>query len=329
MQIIGLDIGGANLKAADNDGRCVTRVFEIWKRHELLQSTLAEIVAVTMTAELADCFETKSQGVDFILTAVERVAGSAPVDVWQTGAEFVCPDVAREIPMLVAAANWHAQATWVGRMVPQGAALLIDIGTTTTDIIPLWNGVPVPEGLTDSERLRSGELVYTGIRRTPICAVTQTVPLRGRVCPVAAELFATTLDVYILLGEVAENSDDCDTANGRAATRTAARDRIARMVCCDRLEITTSEAREIAEYVAALQREKICMAIDMVLARQKELPPQILISGSGSFLARSVISQHPRLAQSEHVSIVEAMGPELSEAACAYAVARLASERFA
>ena len=104
----------------------------------------ADLFAVTMTAELSDCFRTKAEGVDFILRAVEDVAGTTPVFVWQTGAEFVTPAVAREIPLLVAASNWHALATWVGRLVPESGALLIDIGSTTTDIIPLLDGVPVP-----------------------------------------------------------------------------------------------------------------------------------------------------------------------------------------
>ena len=204
MSVVGLDIGGANLKAADADGRAVARAFPVWQNPGGLSAAIRgilelfakiDLLAVTMTAELADCFQTKREGVSRILDAVEEVAGTAAVHVWQTGAEFVSPAVAREIPMLVAAANWHALATWVGRMVPQGEALLLDVGTTTTDIIPLSAGIPVPAGLTDRERLISGELVYSGVRRTPLCALVRSLPYRGAECPVAAELFATTLDV--------------------------------------------------------------------------------------------------------------------------------------
>ncbi|MEO1993669.1 MAG: hydantoinase/oxoprolinase family protein, partial [Planctomycetaceae bacterium] len=202
MHVLGLDIGGANLKAADSDGQAASRRFAIWQAPEQLAAELSlliqglqkrapfDAIAVTMTAELADCFETKSHGVDHILHAVEKIAGPTPVFVWQTGAEFVTPDVAREFPLLVAAANWHALATFIGRLVPTGNSLLIDIGSTTTDIIPLSDGFPVPRGLTDVERLQSGELIYTGVRRTPIAAVTSAVPFRGSPCPLASELFA-------------------------------------------------------------------------------------------------------------------------------------------
>ena len=154
MQIIGLDIGGANLKAAGVDGAAVSSPFAIWREPERLgqelsallsQLPVADAVAVTMTAELADCFGTKDQGVRRILDAVTDVAAGRPVVVWQTGGEFVSVEDAVEIPRLVAAANWHALATFAGRLTGEGPAVLLDVGTTTTDIIPLADGVPVPQ----------------------------------------------------------------------------------------------------------------------------------------------------------------------------------------
>jgi len=67
-----------------------------------------------------------------------------------------------------AAANWLALATYAGRLAPRGPAVLLDVGSTTTDVIPLQDGTPVPRGRTDPERLESKELVYTGVRRTPL-----------------------------------------------------------------------------------------------------------------------------------------------------------------
>lgn len=337
MRVIGVDIGGANVKAADIDGNCHSRPFEIWKDPGMLAGVLLEVlgrfesrerVAVTMTAELSDCFTTKSEGVDFILSAVETAAAGAPIDVWQTGGEFVPPDVAREIPLLVAAANWHALATWAGRMVPGGSAMLIDIGTTTTDIVPLRDGVPVPVGQTDVERLLSGELVYTGVRRTPLCAVARSVPFREGDCPLAAELFATTLDVHLLLKKISEDGNDCQTANGRPATRDAAHDRLARMLCCDRRELSTTEARDVAEFLAATQSGQIASAIDRVIARQQKAPAEVLVSGSGAFLAGEIAATHAALRQSSIVSLNDALGTSLSEVACAFALARLAAERL-
>src|SRR5205807_547928 len=120
------------------------------------------------------------------LDAVEAVAAGMPVRVWQTTGRFTDVATARKTALQTASANWLALATFAGRYAPSGPALLIDIGSTTTDVVPLLDGRPVPRGRTDSERLEAEELVYTGVRRTPLCA------LRG---DVVAELFATTLDV--------------------------------------------------------------------------------------------------------------------------------------
>ncbi|QDT92925.1 hydantoinase/oxoprolinase family protein [Gimesia algae] len=336
MYVIGLDIGGANIKSADSDGAARAMSFELWKTPLLLQSALKEIltsyqrpnlIAVTMTGELADCFQTKADGVDHILTAVEQAVPGVPVLVWQTGAEFLTPEIAREFPLLAAAANWHALATWLGRMIPDQSGLLIDIGSTTTDLIPLKNGLPVSEGLTDVERLLSGELVYTGGRRTPLAMLEKSVPLRGQNCPLAAECFATSADLYLLLENMPEVPEDVDTADGRPATRANAFARIARSVCCDTTEFSETEALEVAGWLATRQQDQVTEALNQVLSRMDDLPQTILISGSSVFLAEKIVRSHPQLAQAMITNVAEIFDRSISDSACAFAVARLAAER--
>ena len=216
---------------------------------------------------------------------------------------------------------------WAGRACPQGVSLLIDIGSTTTDIIPLSNGTPVTEGGTDPARLLSGELVYTGVRRTPLCAVARQVEFRGQSVGVAAELFATTRDVYLWLGQLPEDPEDVDTANSRPATREFARDRLVRMLCADTDEIDDQETDELARQWAVIQRDQIRNAITQVLARQSSTPKMVMLSGEGEFLARQVIDEIPDLANVEILSLAQVLGPDHSVGACAFAVARLASER--
>ncbi len=178
--ILGLDVGGANLKAAHLDGPAVSRPFALWKNPSGLPEALrdflaalppAQRLAVTMTGELCDCYPTKRVGVAAILDAVAAAAPGVPTRVWTADGHFVDPAEARVAALRTASANWLALATFAGRLAPRGPSLLIDIGTTTTDIIPLVDGVPVPLGRTDPDRLRSGELVYRGWRRTPLCAL--------------------------------------------------------------------------------------------------------------------------------------------------------------
>ena len=376
MSILGLDIGGANIKAADEAGRTLSRPFAMWKHPERLADELGSIlhefpqterVAVTMTAELADCFATKSEGVRFILDAVETSvactfsrhracpggsaasalldesqsnrsaeAGESPeqarwrgdnakslVFVWTTSGRFVSASEAQEQPMQVAAANWHALATWCGRLVPNGASLLIDIGTTTTDIIPLVDGKPIATGLTDAGRLQTGELSYSGVQRTPLCAIAHAVPWSDGYCPLAAELFATTLDVYLLLGDIASNETDLETANGNPATKAAAHDRLARMLCCDRDEVSFGEAVQIARFLADVQRQRLAGSLERVASQLPGPCQTVVVSGSGAFLARRLIAENRRTATANIISLDDQFSPGIAEAACAYAVAQL------
>lgn len=335
--LIGLDIGGANIKASNGIDRTLEIPFPLWKNPDglakalrLTESVLIEdpdIVAVTMTGELADCFRTKAEGIDRILDAIKTAFPRAQLRVWQTGAEFFTEDEARDIPILVAAANWHALATWAGRACLEGTALLIDIGSTTTDIIPLKDGMPVNDGGTDPARLLSGELVYTGVRRTPLCALAPQVEFRGQRVGVAAELFATMRDVHLWLGSIPEDPDDCDTANGRPATREFARDRLVRMLCADSEEIDEPETTDLARQWASIQRTQIRSAVAQVLSRQSSPPQLVLLSGEGEFIARQVLQEIPSLAGVETLSLAMVLGPAHSVGACAFAVARLATER--
>ena len=56
--------------------------------------------------------------------------------MWSTDGVFVDSEEAKRNHLKVASANWHALATFAGRYAPNGRAILIDIGSTTTDIIP-------------------------------------------------------------------------------------------------------------------------------------------------------------------------------------------------
>jgi len=330
--VLGLDIGGANLKAAHSAGAVLLHPFELWRQPagltDALRSLLRamprfELLAVTMTGELCDCFESKRHGVHAILDAVEASAAETPMRVWQTDGTFVDIAIARARPLQAAAANWLALAAYAGRFAAKGPSLLVDVGSTTTDIIPLLDGRPVPRGRTDPERLLSRELVYTGVRRTPLCAV-----LDG---PRAAEWFATTLDAYLVLEMVPESPDDRCTADGKPATRKAAHARLARMTCADLESTTVAERRDLAQHVFDLQRQAISDAIARVTATLSGPLETAVLSGSGEFLARSSLELHQARNSVKPGSVgirslSAELGPERSDAACAYALAVLASE---
>jgi probable H4MPT-linked C1 transfer pathway protein len=328
MAILGLDIGGANLKAAHSSGQALCLPFALWKTPDLLPDALGcllremppfDALAVTMTGELCDCFESKRQGVLAILDAVTAVAQQAPVQVWCHEGHFINATAARATPLHVASANWLALATFAGRYAPKGPALLIDIGSTTTDIVPLLDGRPQPAGRTDLERLHSSELLYTGIRRTPLCAL-----LGGYG---AAEVFATTLDVYLLLDFLPEDPTDNNTADGRPATKICAEARIARMLCADRETSTAEERRRLALLAWDNQSMLLGEAFHRVARRLPTLPQTILYAGEGEFLIQDALRGQKGIPPCRVVSLCRELGPAISRAACAYAVAILAAEK--
>jgi (4-(4-[2-(gamma-L-glutamylamino)ethyl]phenoxymethyl)furan-2-yl)methanamine synthase len=331
---IGLDIGGANIKAAHIDGTARTVPFEVWKRPDDLASAIESIVAslppsaaaaVTMTAELCDCYPTKRVGVHAVLDAVIRALPGRLLAVWGVDGSFHPVEQIRDRPLLAAAANWLALAQLAARLVPREPAILIDIGTTTTDLIPMAHGVVAARGRSDTERLQTGELVYAGVRRTPIHALTTELPVRGVPTGLAAELFASSLDVYLILGDLAPDLRDLSTADGRPATVAAARDRLARMIGADRESFSTADAREFAMAADRCLTDRLVSAAERSCQATIGPPAAAIVAGSGEFLAARVAG---RLlgAGGRIISLNDAWGPIASAAGCAFAIVQLAAE---
>ena len=333
MRIAALDIGGANLKGALHGGQAFTRPFALWRDPDwlapMLRSTIAEhlgpldALAVTMTGELCDCFATKAEGVKRILESVREACDSLPgrfeTLVWRTDSRLVPLGEALHDPLPAAAANWLALAHLACEHCPEGRGLLIDVGSTTTDIVPLVDGKPTPGGRTDTERLLARELVYTGISRTPVAALVRDLPYRGKRCPVSAELFATTLDAYLTLGLIAESDEASQTADGREATRPRALDRLARMICADSTTFSQKDAEQAARSIAEAQATILGDAIDRGVASLGSRADFAVVSGSGEFLAASLAARVAR----RLVRLSTELGPEASAAAPAVALARI------
>jgi probable H4MPT-linked C1 transfer pathway protein len=333
MTWLGLDIGGANLKIADGRNYAFAAGFRMWQQvaslPEFLKQSLevappSDGLAVTMTGELADCFSNKAEGVRTILDAVTLAAGTRKIQVFLLDGSFASPAEVHSSPRLAASANWLALAIFIGRFAPEGSALLVDIGSTTADLIPLMDGRPKPTGTSDTDRLAAGELIYTGVRRSPICGVVRTLPYRGVACPVAQELFATTRDAYLLLGETVEDVTDCDTADGKPSTRTSAVRRMARMICADEQQFNDDDAMQCARHTMQTQLESLAESVRRVTANWNEPPQTVILSGEGEFLARRLLTY---LGWSSNlISLKDQIGEACSQCAPAHAVATLAAE---
>jgi probable H4MPT-linked C1 transfer pathway protein len=333
MHYLGLDIGGANIKVADGLGYARSYPFALWQKPAELAQELRMVIseappsvhlAVTMTGELADCFATKAEGVRFILEALQTASDNRHTRVYLCDGRMVTPQVALLNPVAAAASNWHVLAQFVSRFAVRETSILIDIGSTTTDIIPIVGGKPAALGTTDTTRLLQGELVYTGVERTPVCGLVSHVPYREKNCPVALEFFATMYDVYLVLEQLPENPLDIRTADGRSATKKNARDRLARVIAADSEEFNHRDAIAMAEFVAEAQLQKIVAAVKQVTSRLATPPQSFILAGQGEYLAIKVLEDLPPV--NRVVRLSREIDPVVSRCAPAHALAVLARE---
>jgi (4-(4-[2-(gamma-L-glutamylamino)ethyl]phenoxymethyl)furan-2-yl)methanamine synthase len=330
-QVIGWDVGGVNTKVALVQSGVVREVrsvpFEIQRTPGELAPLIARLAreigaqpgdpqALTMTAELSQFFRTKRDGVEFVLDAVEQAVPNSPIHVYDTGGAFRSPASARADTLRVAASNWRATAAIVALTWPD--SILVDIGTTTTDIIPVRGGEIVAEGRTDPERLLTGELVYLGTVRTPVEAIVERVPLAGGMAAVSAESFALVGDVHLWRGDIGPAEYEAPTPDGRPTTREAAGERLARIVCADREMLDDKAIDRIADHVAIAQVVRIARALDRVRSHQPSTSI-VVTAGIGAFLAARAAA---RLGLTR-VDLARHLGPFAARSAPAAAVALL------
>jgi (4-(4-[2-(gamma-L-glutamylamino)ethyl]phenoxymethyl)furan-2-yl)methanamine synthase len=277
---------------------------------------------VTMTAELSQMFRTKREGVWFVLDAVEAAFPADDIRVFAVGGRFLAPAAARLDPLSVAAANWSATAHVVARR--HANAILVDVGTTTADIIPIAEGIVVAQGRTDPDRLASGELVYTGALRTPVEAIVRDVPYRAGHATVSAEGFALVGDAHVWLGTLAPGDYTVPAPDARPVTRDLCGERLARVVCGDRDLIDESGIARIATAVADAQVTHVTNAIARVAARHPAVRTAV-VTGLGSFIAAAAAGR----AGLNVVSLASELGADAARCAPAAAVAILLAEAAA
>ena len=336
--ITGFDLGGAHLKAAQVTGAgelvaALQLPCPLWLGMDRLETALDEALsrlapigpcAVTMTGELADLFPDRATGVRKLIEALTARLPAAEHWIYAGRAGFLAPEQAGGRTLEVASANWQASAAWVARQVPE--ALFFDVGSTTTDIVPLKDGEIVALGRTDRERLLSEELVYTGLTRTPLMAIASHVPFQGRQQTLMAELFATTADVYRVLGELDEEVDQLPAADGGEKTVEASARRLARMVGADLSNGTPEAWRELARAFAEAQLHRILDAILTNLSRgvlSRDAP--LIGAGIGRALVERLANRlgRPCLDASRYFLSTPAAAPWAAHCAPAAAVALL------
>ncbi len=333
----GWDLGGVNLKLAHiEDGRTVAvtqipcRALSEPRKFDLaLETALATIGtddrphAVTMTGELSDVFASRYEGVAYLVALMRKTTGDATRFYSLGGFADAHEAIAQWTD--VASANWHASAAFAASI--QDSGLLVDAGTTTTDLIPFKEGKPRAIGRNDGERLTEGELIYRGIVRTPVMAIASQAPFMGRMQGLAAERFATMADVYRLTGEIPSDADPFATADNRGKSLDESAARLARMLGRDVEDADFIAWKALAHYLARKQLEQI-EADARALIEREALPlgAPVIGAGCGRFLAQSLANrlERPYRDFADLVDCDDGVREMVARCAPAVAVAQLA-----
>lgn len=296
MKILGLDIGGANTDCTiiEIENNEVTSMknnreyFPMWKNSAHLQECLLnltknnldiDVVCVSMTAELADGYISKREGVLDISNQVMKVFNENEVyfvtfDGLKTYTEL------QKNPLIAAAANWIGTSEVIKYI--EKDCIFMDIGSTTTDIIPIKNHKEYASGHTDLERLSTGELIYTGMLRTNVVSIVHNVPIHDKNTRVSSELFTITADVHRILGNINEEEYTCSTPDGNKKDIKSCKRRLARLVCADLDNIEDEEIIKLAKYIENKQINQIYDGLREVVERTKIKTVLITSIGHGN-----------------------------------------------
>jgi (4-(4-[2-(gamma-L-glutamylamino)ethyl]phenoxymethyl)furan-2-yl)methanamine synthase len=312
MKIASFDIGGANTDLAvlefNESGTIIDirtdhQYLPMWTKKNELVETLLELLGqdrleidalgVCMTAELADAYNTKTEGV---LDIANKVVKAMNISLTPTKDLKVKAETSIELPlgfvglkgimnyqeigknpMEIAAANWIATAPLAACISPN--CIFIDTGSTTTDIIPIKNGRECAKGRSDLERLATGELVYTGVLRTNLATLVHRVPLGQDCVRVASELFSITADIHIVLDNINEEDYSSDTPDGAGKSKEDCLRRISRMVCADLDLISPDDGENMANYIYQKQLERVAEALQEV--SERENLEEVVVTGRG------------------------------------------------
>ncbi len=319
--ILGLDIGGANTKAAlilfddkniENTFSYI-EYFPFWEKSitnldNLFKNIIERFIiksgfnlddlsyiAITITAELSDAFQTKREGILTVLNALKKVFPIKKQYFISHSGKFITFDEVKNNPLNIAAANWVSTALYLGKFVPN--CILIDSGSTTTDIIPIVDSKPVTKGDNDITRMINHELIYTGGLRATIPSITHFVPYRGNMVRISFEKFALVSDVHMIMGNITEKDYINDTADNRPKKLEYCYARLARIICMDIESISKEELNQIAEYIYNMQlniiKTEITLFYNELINRYplfKENPHFIVTGLSADFLIKKALN---------------------------------------
>ena len=277
--------------------------------------------AIAMAGDLSAIGRTRRVSVAAVLDAYEATFPRAALNVLATDGRLIRPEAARLEPYAVSGTRWLATGELVAEGYPD--AVLIDMGSLFTDVVPIVEGAVVAVGRTDPERLLEGELIGSGAVATPVEAVATTVPLWEGEVRVAGG-FAIMGDVHLWRGALPAEDYSDPAPDRREPSREHAGDRLARTVCGDREMLDELTIGRVAATFAMAQVADLKSALDRVRRRHPVINVAV-VTGVGTFVA----AEAARMAGMHVDRLADRFGTAAARAAPALSVARLLAAHLA
>lgn len=296
IKFLGVDIGGAHLKlVGTNIKKKVIFVSylkcPIWEDINNLRLHLTSLKAkidinyviccITMTAELCDCFENRNSGVKKIFS----ICKESGLNFFFFSNSF-CAPTKKLCTSSVSSMNWLAPAVFLKEKIKN--AILIDFGSTTTDITIIQNYHLSNLGYTDFDRLKNSELVYTGIVRTPIFSISKSLLIEGMKLTIIPEQFSNMADIYRIRDSLPKNVDLFSTMDKKDKSKISSLKRVSRNFGFDYTKSCKKLLIAISKKLIDIQLNLIFSCVENQL-RLKEISkkPPIIALGIGKDLIAS------------------------------------------
>ena len=151
--------------------------------------------------------------------------------------------------------NWHSIGRFIQKHLKDG--IVIDFGSTTTDFICIKDWQIKNNWFDDFYRINNAELMYTGVTRTPIFAICNSVKYNAKTFNIIPELFSTLSDVYRINGKINKEFDiDEETDSSHKNSESSYR-RLARSFSLDYKKKDTKFIQGLSKKIMNNQLQKI------------------------------------------------------------------------
>ncbi len=297
---LGWDIGGAHTKLSTIKPN--SSAFDIYKCH-LWESTnpLKKIISsicgkykkkfnviniITMSGEMSDIFESRSKGVKYILNIFDTVNKNNYVFSIKKPFFFkLSKSISSES---ISSANWFATAKFLETKINN--AIAIDIGSTTTDIMLIKEGKCINKNYSDLLRLQSSELIYMGVLRTPVHAVTKEILSHQKRFPIIPENFSNMSDVYSILSDINPKIDYSDSCDHKSKSYRNSLRRLSRILGFDYESKNEKTVINLAKKIKLSQKDFLTKKINNLLRKnfKNDKSVKIIGIGIGSFLVEEI-----------------------------------------